>query len=163
MVLTGGWGKGGMRSCCLTGIELQPYKIKRVMGIEGSDAVLCCAVLCLVAQPCLFATSRTVAHQDVSVHGDSPGKDTGVGCHALLQGTFPTQGSNPGLPHCRRILYCLSYQGSPRILEWVVYPFSRGSSWPRNQTWVSCVAGRFFTGWATRKVPWWWWLYNSVF
>ena len=42
-----------------------------------------------------------------SVHGDSPGKDTGVGCHALLQRIFPTQGSNPGLPHCR-ILYHLS-------------------------------------------------------
>ena len=45
-----------------------------------------------------------------SVHGDSPGQDTGMGCHALLQGIFPTQGSNPGLPHCRRILYLLSYQ-----------------------------------------------------
>ena len=42
---------------------------------------------------------------------DSPGKDTGVGCHALLQGIFPTQGSNPGLPHCRQILYHLSHQG----------------------------------------------------
>ena len=47
-----------------------------------------------------------------SVHGDSPGKNTGVGCHALLQGIFPTQGSNPGLPHCRQILYHLSHQGS---------------------------------------------------
>ena len=43
-----------------------------------------------------------------SIHGDSPGKNTGVGCHSLLQGIFPTQGSNPGLPHCRWILYCLS-------------------------------------------------------
>ena len=48
-----------------------------------------------------------------SVHGDSPGKNTGTGLHALLQGIFPTQESNPDLPHCRRILYCLSYQGSP--------------------------------------------------
>ena len=40
-----------------------------------------------------------------SVHGDSPGKNAGVGCHALLQGIFPTQGSNPGLPHCGQILY----------------------------------------------------------
>ena len=49
-----------------------------------------------------------------SVHGDSPGKNTGVDCHALLQGIFPTQGSNPGLPLCRQILYCLSHQGSQR-------------------------------------------------
>ena len=50
-----------------------------------------------------------------SVHGDSPGKNTGVGCHALLQGIFPPQGSNPGLPHCRWILFQLSHQGSPHI------------------------------------------------
>ena len=51
-----------------------------------------------------------------SVHGDSPGKNSGVGCHVLLQGVFPTQGSSPGLLHCRWILYCLIYQGTPRIL-----------------------------------------------
>ena len=48
-----------------------------------------------------------------SVQGDSSGKNTGVGCHALLQGIFPTQGSNPGLQHCRQILYQLSHEGSP--------------------------------------------------
>ena len=48
-----------------------------------------------------------------SVHGDSPDKNTGVGCHPLLQGFFPIQGSNPSLPHCRSILYHLSHQGSP--------------------------------------------------
>ena len=47
---------------------------------------------------------------------------------SLLQGIFPTQGLNPGLLHCRRILYCLSHQGIPKILEWVAYPFSRGIS-----------------------------------
>ena len=86
-----------------------------------------------------------------SVHGDSPGKNTGVGCHSLLQGIFPTQRMNSGLPHCRRILYQLSHMGSPRILEWVAYPFSRGSSWPRNWTGVSCTAGGFLTSWATRE------------
>ena len=50
-----------------------------------------------------------------SVHGDSPGKNTGVGCYALFQKNFPAQRSNPGLPHCRRIHYCLSHQGSPAI------------------------------------------------
>ena len=47
-----------------------------------------------------------------SVHGDSPGKNTGVGCHAFLQGIFPAQGSNLGLQHCRQILYHLGHQGS---------------------------------------------------
>ena len=45
---------------------------------------------------------------------DSPGKNTGVGCHFLLQGIFPIQGSNLGLPHSRQTLYCLSHQGSPK-------------------------------------------------
>ena len=88
-----------------------------------------------------------------SVHEDSPGKNTGVDCHALLQGIFPIQGSNPGLPHCRWILYCVSYQGGPRILEWVVYPFSRGSSQPRNRAGLSCTAGIFFTSRAIREAP----------
>ena len=87
-----------------------------------------------------------------SVHEDSPGKNTGVGCHALLQGIFPTQGLNLGLPHCRWILYHLSHQGNPRILEWVAYLFSRGSLLPRNQTKVSCIADRFFFIWVTRDL-----------
>ena len=56
-----------------------------------------------------------------SVHGilrpwDSPGKNTAVGSHFLLQGIFPTQESNPGLLHCRQILYQLSYEKSPELL-----------------------------------------------
>ena len=60
----------------------------------------------------------------------SPGQNTGVGSLSLLQEIFPTQASNSGLPHCRWILYQLSHKGSPRILEWVAYPFSSGSSNP---------------------------------
>ena len=82
---------------------------------------------------------------------NSPGQNTGVSSLSLFQGVFPTQGSNPGLPHCRWILYQLSHKGSPRILEWVAYPFSRGSSWPRNQTGVSCITGGFSTNWAIRE------------
>ena len=72
-------------------------------------------------------------------------KNTGVGSHSLLQEIFPTQGSNPGFLHCRKILYHLSHQGSLRILEWVAYHFSRESSRPKNWTEVSCIAGGFFT------------------
>ena len=50
-----------------------------------------------------------------SVHEDSPGKNTGAGCHA--QGIFPAQVLNPGLLHCRWVLYQLNYQGSPKILH----------------------------------------------
>ena len=51
--------------------------------------------------------------------GISPGKNIGVGCHAFLQGMFPIQGFSPGHLRCRQILYQLSPQGSPGILEWV--------------------------------------------
>ena len=80
----------------------------------------------LVAQLCLILCDpMDCSPAGPSVHGDSPGKNTRVGCHALLQGIFPTQGSNPGLPHCNWIFCHLSHQASPRILEWAAYPFSR--------------------------------------
>ena len=82
---------------------------------------------------------------------NSPGQNTEVGSLSLLQGIFPTQGSNPGLLHCTQVLYQLSHQGSPRILEWVAYPFSSRSSQPKNRTGVSCIACRLFTSWATRE------------
>ena len=68
---------------------------------------------CLVIQLCptLF-DPMNCSPPGSFVHGDSPGKATGVGCHALLQGIFPTQGLNPGFPHRRWILYHLSHQGS---------------------------------------------------
>ena len=82
-----------------------------------------------------------------SLPAEPPGKPktTGVGSLSLLQGVFLSQGSNPGLPHCGRILYQLSHQGSPRILEWIAFPSSSGSSQPRDRAPVSCTAGRFFT------------------
>ena len=62
--------------------------------------------------------------------------NTGVGCHSLLQGTFPTQGSNPGLPHCRQILYQLSHSGSE---EQVVSPyFKNGKIEPRKAEGLGC-------------------------
>ena len=63
---------------------------------------------------------------------NSLGQNIAVGSLSLLQGIFPTQGLNPGILHCRWILYQLSHQGSIRLLEWVVYHFSSGSSLPRN-------------------------------
>ena len=58
-----------------------------------------------------------------SIHGNSPGKNTGVGCHLLLQGIFPTQGSNPGLPHCRQMLYRLSPPGNSTFLKKFIFFF----------------------------------------
>ena len=65
---------------------------------------------CLVAQSCPTLCDLVDCSPPGSfVHGDSPGKNTGVDCHALLQEIFLIQGSKPGLPHCRQILYCLSH------------------------------------------------------
>ena len=109
-------------------------------------------MLCLVAQSCpTLCSTMDGSLSGFSVQGDSPGKNTGAGYHALFQGIFPTQDWNPGLLYCKRLLYHLSLQGSPGILEWVACPFSRGSSQLRNPTGVSCIAGGFFTSWATRE------------
>ena len=102
----------------------------------------------------LFATPWTILYSP----WNSPGQNTGVGSLSLLQRIFPTQGSNPGLPHCRWILYQLSHKGSPGILPWVAYPFFSGSSWPRNQTGVSSTAGGFFANWATREA----WVFHGA-
>ena len=70
-------------------------------------------MLCLVTQLCeTLCDLMNCSPLGSTVHGDSPGKNAGVGFHALLEGIFPTQGSKPGLPRCRWILYRLSHQGS---------------------------------------------------
>ena len=67
-----------------------------------------------VAQLCLTLCDPMECSLTRFLHPwDFPGKNTGVGCHFLLQEIFPTQGLKPGLPHCRQTLYCLSHQGSP--------------------------------------------------
>ena len=141
----------------------------------------------LVAQKCsLFAMPTWLL-----CPWNYPGKNTGVGCHSLLQEVFSTQELNPGLPHCRQILYYLNYalfkmpsswvcccclvtkwfptlfdpmDYSPpnssvhgisqvKILEWVAIFFSRGSSRPKDQTLIFCVADGFFTTEPPGKPP----------
>ena len=65
---------------------------------------------------------------DYTVHGILQARILAWVAFLYSRGIFPTQGSNPDLPHCRQILYQLSHKGSPRILKWVAYPFSSGSS-----------------------------------
>ena len=101
--------------------------------------------LCIIAQSCLtLCDPMDCSPPGTSVHGDSPGKNTRVSSHVLLQGISPTQGENPGLLFGRRILYHLSHQGSPLYWSGYLIPFSRGSFPLRNRTRVSCLAGRFW-------------------
>ena len=94
-----GWQCGLLISRCS---ELVPGKLK---------------VKAIVSQSCLTLwDAMECSLPGSSVHGNSPGKNTGVDCHAFLQEIFPTQGSNPGIPHCRQILYHLSHQGSLSLL-----------------------------------------------
>ena len=79
----------------------------------------------------LFATPWTIAYQ-VLCPWDFPGKNTGVGCHFLLQGIFPTQGLNPGLLHCRQTLYHLSHQGSPYAGNCCLFRVERPHSCPQH-------------------------------
>ena len=152
-------------------------------------------MLCLVTQLCsTLCNPIDYSLPGSSVHGYSPGKNTGVDCHILFQGVFPTQWSNPGFPHCRQMLYHWGRKWQPtpvfllenlrdrgawwaavcgvtqcrarlkqlssssssftiwatreaqRILEWVAYPFSRGSSWLRNWNGVSIYLWRIHFG-----------------
>ena len=69
--------------------------------------------VCLVGQSCLtLCNPMDYSLPGSSAHGDSAGKNTGVGCHSLFQGIFPTQGLNQGLPYCRWVLYHLSHEWS---------------------------------------------------
>ena len=84
--------------------------------------------LCVCVSHLVMSDSVTLwtrAYQ-VPLSMDFPGKNTGVGCHFLLQGIFLTQGSNPGLPHCRQILYCLSHQRRLTCVRWSLLIFWLG-------------------------------------
>ena len=115
----------------------------------------CCFLTCtqISIKFCEKWKWKSLSHDSLLPHRlyspwNSLGQNTGVGSLSLLQGNFPIQGSNSGLPHCRRIL--VNHKGSPRILEWVACSFSSKSSWPRNWTGVSFIAGSFFN-WAIRE------------
>ena len=136
------------------------YSFKEVCPLEslrkGSPGGMATMHTLRLTEKSFHKMKGSVVSDCLQPHGlyspwNSPGQNTGVGSLSLLQGIFPTQELNPGLSHCRQILYQLSHKGSPRILEWIAYPFSSGSSQPRNQTGVSCIAGGFFTNWALRE------------
>ena len=100
----------------------------------------------IFSKKCKVCISHSVGSDSLQAHGlqpirlfcpwNSPCKNTGVDCHALLQGIFPTQGLNLGLPHCRQVLYCLSHQASKKkkkeIKKIVKTSFKRIKCFPRN-------------------------------
>ena len=82
--------------------------------LRGTRVCVCVCVCVLVTQSCLtLCDPMHCSPASLLSPWDSPSKSTGVGCHSLLRGIFMTLRSNPGLLHCRQILYHLSHQGSP--------------------------------------------------
>ena len=109
--------------------RLQSMALQRVGHDSATSLLLLKTLIQVVSQK---SESHSVVSDSLRPYGlyspwNSPGQNTGAGSHSPLQGIFPIQGSNPGLPHCRWSLYHLSHKGSPRILEWVASPFSSGS------------------------------------
>ena len=99
------------------GFDLEMIIMMMMVVVMVVIIMAMCCVLCLVTQPCLtLCDPMGCGFPGSSVFGDSPGKNPGMGCQALLQGIFPTQGLDPGLPHCRQTLYCLSHQGIMAIV-----------------------------------------------
>ena len=91
-----------------------PFDLRKIWPqvFENRFRVAFGVYACLATHLCLtICDPMNCSPLGSSVHEDSPGKNTGVGCHSLLQGIFLTQGSNPDLPRCRRILNCLGHQG----------------------------------------------------
>ena len=95
-----------MRKLRLNELKKRLVQVHRVAG--SSQSLVSHSVVSDCLQPHGLQPARLLSPWDFL------GKNTGVDCHFLLQGIFLTQGSNPGLLHCRQILYCLSYQGSPK-------------------------------------------------
>ena len=87
----------------------QPTRLSRPWDSPGKNTGVGCHFL--------LHSMKVKSQSEVAQSGLTPGQNTGVGCHSLLQGIFPTKGLNPGVPHCRQILYQLSHQGS----KWNVY------------------------------------------
>ena len=104
-------GSPALEADALTSEPLFKNEILREMCISPPSVVSSVAQSCpTLCDPMDCSLVHGILHP-----WDSSGKNTGVGYHFLLQGIFPTQGSNPGLQLCRRILYLLCHQGSPRI------------------------------------------------
>ena len=122
----GSWGAGsnvgeyhwGWMGKCGGSTDWQPLQELGTPDRMYPEQYVLVAVVLLAAQLCLTLWDLVDPARLLLCRWDSPGKNTGVDRHSLLQKIFPTQGSNPGLLHCRQILYCLSYREDPKQHGW---------------------------------------------
>ena len=115
------------------------------------------AAICGVAQS--WTRLKRLSSSRIYSPWDSPSQDTGMGSLSLFQGVFPTQ-VKPRSPALQVDSLKLGHKGSPRIPEWVAYPFSSRYSQPRNQTGFSYIAGRFFSFGISSLTCW---IFRNVF
>ena len=115
-------------------------------------STFCCAVPCLVAQLCLALCEPTdCSPPGSSVHEDPPGRNTGVGCPALLQGIFPTQGSNQ--VSCTAGGFFTIWATREAQEYWGGEPLPSPGDLPGSELNRGLLHSRriFFTSWATRE------------
>ena len=106
-------------SWTMSGRHVERMLTNRMEGTAGTPCQLWTATGALLFSKSESCSVMSSSLRPQGLYGpwNSPGQNTGVGSLSLLQGIFPTQGLNPGLPHCRRTLYQLSHQGSPPKLH----------------------------------------------
>ena len=119
-------------TCLWSKIHFDIWGIDLIFFLPNEQTALVTAIAKCHFYHIVRKWSRSVMSNSLRPHGlqpirllhpwDSPGKSAGVDGHFPLQGIFPTQESNPGLPHCTQTIYCLSLQGSPYIL-WNIYRY----------------------------------------
>ena len=133
---------------CTEILEVMASFICLIVGMVLSIYV--CLLSCF-SRVWLFATPW-LSLWGSSVRGDSPDKNTGMGCYALLQGIFPDQESNPGLQHYWLILYHLSQQGSPyKEVHWLLH-----GTFPIQGLNPGLPNCRLFTSWGVREAQEYW-------
>ena len=135
----------------------QPTRLRHPWDSPGRNTGVGCHFLL----QCMKVKSESERHSLVSNSlrphrlyspWNSPGQNTALGSLSLLQGIFPT-GIKSRPPALQADSLPAEPTGKPKSTGVVAYPFSSRSSWPRNQTQVSCIAGGFFNNWAFREAP----------
>ena len=105
----------------------------KVVTEDGSSRVTSWLWQCVCAQLCPTPCDPVDCGHQAPLSKEFSSQEYWNGAHP--QGIFPIQGSNPGLSQCKQILFHLSHQRSPKILEWVAYPFSRGNFLTQESNW----------------------------
>ena len=149
-----GEAKIPLRVIFLTCFELRLYNVVHCFFTIGEfhiDYFFAWVLFKDIKLKLLVVSNSLQPHGLYSLWNSLDHQNIGVGSLSLLEGIFSTQGSNPGVPHCRWFFTCWATREAQEYWSVVAYPFSSRSSWSRNPTRVSCFADGYFTCWAIRE------------